>query len=285
MRSFVGKLIFALALVMVGDGICHAYSLAEAQALERQKNWSALLRYARAWTQAQPNDFNAWGSLSVAYLFLGHPDLALEPTKRSIALNPREPGAWTALGWLYRDLKRYPESADAFKHAVDLAPQNGNFWNNLAAAYADQGDYVMTLKTLEQQQSAGPYQSDVLWYDLGNGYLNVARSMTTGKPSGRTIEAVEQKAINAFKQSLAKNPRNADAWNNLGVVQESAGATREALNNYQRAASMGNSMARKNYADLRNEIANGGTTSRQSNPLGTRLATSGNIWANSTRGR
>jgi tetratricopeptide (TPR) repeat protein len=258
-------LVFA-SLGLIASAAAAGYSIAEAQALERQKNWSSLQRYAQGWTQAQPNESNAWAFLSVAYYFSGHSDLALEPTKRSIALNPREAGAWTALGWVYRDLKRYPEAADAFKRSVDLAPQDGNHWNNLAAAYADLDDYVATLRTLEQQRrSAGPYQNDVLWYNLGNGYLTVAGSMARGKPSGRPIEAVQQEAINAFKQCLAKNPRYADAWNNLGVAEESTGATQEALNDYQRAGALGNANGPRNYAALQREIAEAKAAAR-SNP-------------------
>ena len=66
MKSFAGKLIFALGLVMLGDGICSAYSVAEAQALERQQNWNGLLKYAQGWTKAQPNEMNAWASLLIA---------------------------------------------------------------------------------------------------------------------------------------------------------------------------------------------------------------------------
>jgi tetratricopeptide (TPR) repeat protein len=257
-RALYYLIVISLLAPVLGCSLAEAqaYSVAGAQALERQNNWNALVAYAQGWTKAEPNEMNAWASLSVAYYFLVRPDLALEPAKRGIALNPREPGGWTALGWVYRDLKRYPEATDAFKHAVDLAPRNGNHWNNLAAAYADQGDYLMTLRTLEQQQrSAGPYQNDVLWYNLGNGYLTVAGSMARGKPSGRPIEAVQQEAINAFKQCLAKNPRYADAWNNLGVAEESTGATHEALNDYRRAGALGNANGPRNYAALQREIA------------------------------
>jgi len=36
------------------------YSVAEANALEQRKDWDAVLKYGQAWTQAEPNNSNAW---------------------------------------------------------------------------------------------------------------------------------------------------------------------------------------------------------------------------------
>jgi len=75
------------------------YSVAEANALEQRKDWDAVLKYGQAWTQAEPNNSNAWGVVCVAY-FLGfnRPDLALEPAKRSVTVDPKEPGSLDRVG-------------------------------------------------------------------------------------------------------------------------------------------------------------------------------------------
>jgi tetratricopeptide (TPR) repeat protein len=250
-------LIFAVAFSLFSATLAFGYSLAETNALEHRKDWNGLLKYAQAWTQAEPNNPNAWGVLSVAYFFgLDRPDLALDPTKRGISLAPKEPGAWTALGSIYMKLKHYSDAVDAFTHAVDLAPHNGNFWNNLASAYSEEKNYMMDLQTLEKQaQTAGPYQNDDLWYNLGNGLSTVAASTRNGATSGRSPDEVLREAVSAYQQCLRLNPRYAKAWTNLGVAEEALGATQNALNDYQRAASLGDSFGRKNYADLQNAIA------------------------------
>jgi len=233
------------------------YSVAEANALEQRKDWNAVLKYGQAWTQAESNNSNAWGVVCVAY-FLGfnRPDLALEPAKRGVTLAPKEPGAWNALGWIYRRLKRYPDAVEALNHAVDLAPHNGNFWNNLAAAYAEEDNYTMTLQTLEKQaQSAGPYQNELLWYNLGNAFLTVAASTRVGPTAGRPPNDVLREAVNAYQHCLKLNPRYANAWNNLGIAAQALGDTQSALNDYQHSASLGNPLAQKNYVDLQNTIA------------------------------
>ncbi len=89
-RWKVGVVLFAIGILILGSATAFGYSLSEAQALERRKDWDGLVRYGKAWTQAEPNDANAWASLSVAYFFgLDRPDLALEPTKRGVALAPK----------------------------------------------------------------------------------------------------------------------------------------------------------------------------------------------------
>ena len=254
-RSYLFVLVAGISFYGVSSAL--GYSLAEANALEQRKDWDGAVKYAQAWTQAEPNNSNAWGVLSVAYFFgFNRPDLALEPAKHGIAMAPKEPGAWTGLGWIYMKLKHYPDAVDAFRHAVDLAPHNGNFWNNLAAAYSEEGNYRMELQTLEKQvQTAGPYQNDDLWYNLGNGLSTVAASIRNGATSGRSSEEVLREALNAYQQCLRLNPRYGKAWNNLGIAEEALGATQNALNDYQRAASLGDAFGRQNYANLQDAIA------------------------------
>jgi tetratricopeptide (TPR) repeat protein len=256
-RWGIGFLFFAIAISILGSARAFSHSLSEAQALERRQDWDGLVKYGRAWTQAEPNNANAWGILSVAYFFgLHRPDLALEPTKRAVALAPKNPSAWTALGNIDLKLKRYPEAVDAFNHAVQLAPRNGNHWNNLATAYSYESNYPMALQALEQQEKvAGPDQDYTLWYNLGNGFLNVFYSGQNGAPTGREGAEILRRAEHAYQQTLRLNPRYANAWNNLGTVEQALGASQDALNDYQRAASLGDSVGRSNYTQLQNAIA------------------------------
>lgn len=251
--------LFALTL---GAFLCSissvlGYSVAEANALKQRKDWDAVLKYGQAWTQAEPNNSNAWGVIAIAYLVgFNRPDLALEPTKRGIALTPKEPGVWSTLGWIYKKLNRHSEAVDAFSHAVDLAPRNGIFWNDLAAAYSDEGNYKMTLQTLEKQaQNAGPYQNAQLWFNLGNALKIVAASTSVRREAGRSFSEILHEAADAYQQCLKINPRSGDAWNELGVVAEALGDRQSALNDYQRAASLGAAFGQQNFIALQNTIA------------------------------
>jgi tetratricopeptide (TPR) repeat protein len=233
------------------------YSLAEANALKQRKDWDAVLKYGQAWTQAEPNNSNAWGVIAIAYLDgFNRPDLALEPTRRGIALTPKEPGVWSTMGWIYKKLNRHSEAVDAFSHAVDLAPHNGTYWNNLAVAYWEEDNYRMALQTLEKQaQNAGPYQNAQLWYNLGIAFKTIAASTSVRHEAGRSFSDILREAVNAYQQCLKINPRSGDAWNELGVMAEALGDRQSALNDYQRAASLGAPFGQQNFIALQNTIA------------------------------
>jgi tetratricopeptide (TPR) repeat protein len=251
-------ILFAIALCAVGcSRVASGYSLSEAQNYQRRQDWNGLLRYTQSWTQAQPKNSDAWAMMSVAYFFgMNRPDLALEPTKRAVALSPRDPGGWTALGNIYMKLKRYREAANAFQHSVDLSPNNGNHWNNLATAYSYEGDYRRALLALEKQEVvAGPHMNYSLWYNLGNGYLNVYYSGQNGAATGRDGTAILFRAHHAYQQTIQMNSRYANAWNNLGIIEQMQGAAKNALYDYQRASQLGDSLARSNYTSLKNAMA------------------------------
>jgi tetratricopeptide (TPR) repeat protein len=257
MNSIPGKFVFALALLIFAEAICLAYSLPEAQALANRKDWNGLLRYAQAWAQAEPNNTNAYAMMMQAYMGMNRLDLVYEPAKKGVALSPQESGAWNALGMSAEALKRYPEAVDAYSHAVNLSPQNGAFWNNLAAAYSAENNYTLTLQTLErQEQTMGSSMNNLTWYNLGNGLFAVAKSISIGSVAGKSMDAVLRESIYAYQQSVARNGNYSEAWNNLGVAEEVSGSSQNALSDYQRAASLGNAYARKNYAALQQEIAN-----------------------------
>src|SRR5271167_2905949 len=91
-------LLLAITLSISPGAPAAGYSLSEAQSYQQRKDWDGLLRYSKAWSQAEPSNSNAWAMVSVAYFFgFNRPDLALEPTKRAVALSPQDSGAWTGL--------------------------------------------------------------------------------------------------------------------------------------------------------------------------------------------
>ncbi len=249
--------LLAIVLCAGCTGSSAAYSLQEAQAYQRRQDWNGLLRYTQSWTRAEPNEANAWAMMANAYFFgMNRPDLALDPTKRAVALDPNQAGGWTALGQIYMKLKRYHDAADAFQHSVNLAPDNGNHWNNLATAYSYEGDYRQALAALEKQEVvAGPHQDYTLWYNLGNGYLGVFSSAMNGAATGGNSAAILVHARHAYTQTLRMSSRYANAWNNLGIVEQAQGQAQNALSDFQQAASMGDSMGQENYANLKNAIA------------------------------
>jgi eukaryotic-like serine/threonine-protein kinase len=51
----------------------------------------------QTWTQALPKDSPPWTNLAELYVSIGRPELALEPAKKSVSLNPEDPTAYVIL--------------------------------------------------------------------------------------------------------------------------------------------------------------------------------------------
>jgi tetratricopeptide (TPR) repeat protein len=139
------------------------------------------------------------------------------------------------------DLKRYDEAVGAFRKCVQFEPAKANYWNSLASAYSWANKPKTAFETLENQQnSAGRPANDGDWYNMGNSYANLG---------------IADKARVAYQQALKMNPRNAEAWNNLGVAEQVIGNNANALQDYQKSASLGDSLATGNIAKFQAALA------------------------------
>jgi tetratricopeptide (TPR) repeat protein len=131
-------------------GTIEGYSVAGANAFVRAKNWNGLVAYAKAWTQAQPNEPLAWYYLANAYGLdeLNQPQNAIQPYQKASQLKSPWPEVWNDLGSTYMPIKQYSEAAAAFKGAADQSPKRMQYWNNFAAAQTELGNFGLAQKAL-----------------------------------------------------------------------------------------------------------------------------------------
>ena len=213
------------------------YTVQRAQAYQNAKDWQGLVRYATAWTQAQPNSLDAWGMLGNAYtLGLNEPEKGIDPLKRCVAISPNSAPAWHALGVTYVMAKDYRNGVDAIKHAIQLNPNQPTYHNNLAAAYSGGGAWKSALASLDEEKPlAQRLNSANVWYVLGNGYAKLG-----DLPN----------AIAAYRQTLQLKPNFAQGWTNLGAALQFNGDNAGAKDAYRRGQSLGDPLAGKDAAML-----------------------------------
>jgi tetratricopeptide (TPR) repeat protein len=233
--------IAGLFLITAGSGRAQNFSNDGANAFVQARNYQGLVQYATAWTHAQPNNPDGWAYLGSAYgMYLHQPDKAIEPMKRSIALKPDVAPAWHALGATYVQVGKYVDAIDAFNHAIKLNPNQPNYWNNLAAAYAGMAQWDKASAALDQEWPIAEKLRNVqVWFVLGNAYGQLAQP---------------PQAIKAYRAALQLNPSAAPVWTNLGTMLQWQGDTQGAMQAYNRGASLGNDLGRKDAADLQAAI-------------------------------
>ena len=91
-----------LAAIVLGCGASWAqgsYSLERVQVYLTSGDGASAVRYALAWTKAEPNNDNAWGSLGIAYgVGVRQPQKAIPAFEYALAINPYSPQNFSALG-------------------------------------------------------------------------------------------------------------------------------------------------------------------------------------------
>lgn len=240
--AFVALLLGCFLLGCSGTHAQGPYTAEGTNEYASKQDWDGLLRYTTEWTRAEPNSPLGWYYLGSTYgRVLKQPGKSVPAFERAVALQPQWPEAWNALGFENVALQRYDEAIKAFTHAVQQAPTRANYWNSLAAAYSFQNRFSMAVKTLEDEQRAIAGSTQVVdWYNLGNGFC--------------TMEEFTLAAA-AYRRALQLNPGYAAVWNNLGTIEGVAGNNEAALNDYQRAAALGDQAGANNYARLQQAIA------------------------------
>jgi tetratricopeptide (TPR) repeat protein len=231
------------------------YSPQQAHSYITANDGYGAVRYASAWTKAEPNNSDAWAALGTAYgTGLHQPANAISAFQHFLQLKPDYPPCLNAMGIEYTNLNKFPEAAAAFKQAAEKAQVKPNYWNNLAAAYAAMNQHDLAVEALNSNaRLAAPHGSWTDWYNLGNGYQK---------------QMDYQKAIAAYKRALQLNPGSGELWTNLGASEQCVGQWDLALQYYKKGMALGDKLGNQNSVALQNAIADAERRAKQASANG-----------------
>jgi tetratricopeptide (TPR) repeat protein len=231
------------------------YSAQQAHSYITTNDGNGAVRYASAWTKAEPNNSDAWAALGTAYgVGLHQPANAISAFQHFLQLKPDYPPCLNAMGVEYTNLRKFPEAVAAFKQAAEKAHVKPNYWNNLAAAYAAMNKHDLALEALNSNERlAAPHGSWADWYNLGNGYQK---------------QMDYQKAIAAYKRAVQLNPGSGELWTNLGASEQSVGQWDLALQYYKKGMALGDKLGSQNSAALQNAIADANRRAKEASASG-----------------
>lgn len=134
-----------------------------AEAMLKAQDWQGLLAHSRRWTQAEPENEDAWCNLGVAYGFLGRHQDAIAAYREALRLKPDLADAWFILGNAYEKLGRYPEAIEAYREALRLKPDYADAWNNLAVTYDLSGNRSAALEAAKELRRYDPQGAEILF--------------------------------------------------------------------------------------------------------------------------
>jgi predicted O-linked N-acetylglucosamine transferase (SPINDLY family) len=147
----------------------HAEWLGQAQLLERQRNWNALLELGRQWSQAESGKALAWFVLGRAASELGRHDEAIAAYERALRIEPDDIYSINNLGNAYRDSGRPRQAMHLWREAVKINPGYLQAWNNLGTTFYAIKGQAGVVQALQQLQATDPVLAEV-WRKLAIEY-------------------------------------------------------------------------------------------------------------------
>jgi len=210
-----------------------------AKAYVARQDWHGLLAYATAWTRSEPRSAIAWYYLGTAHFTAGANENAIGPLERATALDPRLKPAWQGLGHANERLGRFAEAARAFQRCLDLSPSAIDYWNAVSA-HLNAGNPQQARAILERERQAPANTGDgAEWFNIGVAFDALHDA---------------QNAKAAYQRAVQLNPQIGAAWNNLGVIEQNSGNVDQALQDYRKAASLGEPRAGPNAQNLQSGL-------------------------------
>jgi tetratricopeptide (TPR) repeat protein len=164
-----------------------------------------------------PNDALAHHLLGLAALLSGRLEAGVESLKRSVALDPTDPGAYANLGNGLRDLGHTDEALQAYSAALARAPAHVNALNDRATLFARLGRFNDALADYDR----------ALAQNGRIAMLHNHRAMALCS-LGRHTEALDSCAA-----ALRLDPAYADAYLNRATVLAELCRDQEAIADYE----------------------------------------------------
>jgi Flp pilus assembly protein TadD len=178
---------------------------------EEARNWPAWERLARAWTETQPADPDAWFALGLVLDRQArreaegggeaHLRPAIQAYERALALRP-EAKAWNNLGVAWDSENRFEEAERAYLGALALQPGYGTAWLNLGNTRFNAGRF---------QEAAEAYGRGLdLQPDEVGGWIRLAHCH-------RRLRHWHE-ALGAFQTALRYRPLSGELWLQCGLL-------------------------------------------------------------------
>jgi len=163
-------------------------------------------------------------SRSAAILFQRkETDKAIETLLLSCKNNPVDPNAWLDLAGVYEIAGRLNDAIDAASKALTLSPSNSITAIQIAKLHIRKGDDKSALKTLTQAMKVEANKPILLRFCLVQGSVYMDR--------GEAKRAIPY--LNMLVQKSTE--KKEQLYNLLGMLYESLGLNKEAINNFRMA--------------------------------------------------
>jgi tetratricopeptide (TPR) repeat protein len=214
---------------------------------------------AKSWLNSNPEDFNAWAQLAVAYFNLGpdyYPD-AMNALVKARSLGATSESLYYYAGVMYESLGLPDYAINEFSKFLRHYPDDYATQMHLANLFAQQKKYDDAYRLYQSLARRGP-NDPTLWFNLAvvskeKGDLDGALScfqklqqLTRPFPEGglyqegeiMRLKGSDDQAISLYQQEISLHPQYLPAFIALEAAQRRRGLSKEARETRQKIAAL-----------------------------------------------
>jgi protein O-GlcNAc transferase len=184
-----------------------------------------------------PTDEKARVELGFAYRNAERYQEALETYRTILTITPKSVDAYYSIGWILNERGDYAPAIDALKEVVRLDPERGEAFEGLGYAYRKSGKFDDSLAAYSKAASVEPDKAGPL-KALGDIYFSDLRQLDKAAMFYQELLKLDpddtasqynlgwalnelgksDEAIGPLSRVTQLEPRNIDAWNELGFA-------------------------------------------------------------------
>lgn len=184
---------------------------------------SDALQHMQAYLQLKPDDLSARENLAFLYLQSNRPADAVPQFQTILAKTPKDAQAEYGLAVALQSSGQNAQATDAFSKTTELDPKNADAWLYLGISYTQAGNFAKAIPALKQAitlKTSDPYDA----------HLALAHSEASG---GNNADALQD-----FAAASQLKPQEFDPLFNQAVLQQQAGDTAKAEDNYRKVLAL-----------------------------------------------
>ena len=148
---------------------------------------------------------------------------AIVDLEAEVTAHPDDAASQATLGMAYREAGRNSDAVKLYEGVVVRDPQNADALVSLAAVYAKMGDLKKSEETYAKVAAIDPNQSDQVYFKVGKAIAD----------QQDLSDSERNRAADAFRKALERNPRHAKAHRELAYTLIGLGKTEEAKGHFQ----------------------------------------------------
>ncbi|MCP4702503.1 MAG: tetratricopeptide repeat protein [Gammaproteobacteria bacterium] len=202
---------------------------------KKQEKWENALAAYRRQTEAKPGHHDAWNGQCYVLRQLKKLEESLAACRKQVEIRPAHHWAWYNIGMALQKQDKLDEALEAFRKQAEVAPEHEMAWYRAGKVYTLQRKWDAAIKAFETQLDIKP-EHERAKLALGDAITSEEHAKRSlGFESSDDINRKLAQPIDNAYRYVEENPKNLNAWIDLGYKLLAANRLDEAVNAFRKS--------------------------------------------------